>query len=139
MLLFYPAGWAMDRFGRVHVAVPSMLVLGVGMALIPLAGSFTGLVVVGLILGVGNGIGSGILMTLGADASPVEGRAQFLGGWRLMGDLGWAAGPALVSLAAAVLSLGAAAVLMGGLAWMGAAWLRIWVPRYDPTRARRET
>ena len=78
-------------------------------------------------------------MTLGADASPVEGRAQFLGGWRLMGDLGWAAGPALVSLAAAVLSLGAAAVLMGGLAWMGAAWLRIWVPRYDPTRARRET
>ena len=139
MLLFYPAGWAMDRFGRVHVAVPSMLVLGVGMALIPLAGSFTGLVVVGLVLGVGNGIGSGILMTLGADASPVEGRAQFLGGWRLMGDLGWAAGPALVSLAAAVLSLGAAAVLMGGLAWMGAAWLRIWVPRYDPTRARRET
>ena len=137
MLLFYPAGWAMDRFGRVHVAVPSMLVLGVGMALIPVAGSFAGLVLVGLVLGVGNGIGSGILMTLGADASPEQGRAQFLGGWRLMGDLGWAAGPALVSLGAAVLSLGAAAVMMGGLAWLGAAWLRVWVPRYDPTRAGR--
>ena len=137
MLLFYPAGWAMDRFGRVHVAVPSMLVLGVGMALIPVAGSFAGLVLVGLVLGVGNGIGSGILMTLGADASPEQGRAQFLGGWRLMGDLGWAAGPALVSLGAAVLSLGAAAVMMGGLAWLGAAWLRAWVPRYDPTRAGR--
>lgn len=134
MLLFYPAGWAMDRFGRVHVAVPSMLVLGLGMALVPLAGSFGGLVLVATVLGVGNGIGSGILMTLGADASPVQGRAQFLGGWRLMGDLGWAAGPALVSVLSVAVSLGGAAVILGALAWVGAGWLGFWVPRYDPTR-----
>ena len=137
MLLFYPAGWAMDRFGRVHVAVPSMLVLGLGMALIPFAGSFGGLVLVATVLGVGNGIGSGILMTLGADASPVQGRAQFLGGWRLMGDLGWAAGPALVSALSVAVSLGGAAVILGALAWVGAGWLGFWVPRYDPTRADR--
>ena len=46
MLLFYPAGWAMDRFGRVHVAVPSMLVLGLGMVLVPFASTFWALVVV---------------------------------------------------------------------------------------------
>lgn len=137
MLLFYPAGWAMDRFGRVHVAVPSMLVLGLGMALIPFAGSFGGLVLVATVLGVGNGIGSGILMTLGADASPVQGRAQFLGGWRLMGDLGWAAGPALVSALSVAVSLGGAAVILGALAWVGAGWLGFWVPRYDPTRGDR--
>lgn len=132
MLLFYPAGWAMDRFGRVHVAVPSMVVLGLGMLVVPLASTFWGLVIVATVLGIGNGIGSGILMTLGADASPEVGRAQFLGGWRLMGDVGWAGGPALVSAVAVVASLGTASVAMGLLAWAGAAWLRVWVPRYDP-------
>ena len=34
MLLFYPAGLLMDRRGRLWTAVPSMLVLGVGFALL---------------------------------------------------------------------------------------------------------
>ena len=139
MLLFYPAGWAMDRFGRVHVAVPSMLVLGLGMVLVPFASTFWALVVVATVLGIGNGIGSGILMTLGADASPEVGRAQFLGGWRLMGDIGWASGPALVSAVAVLASLGTASVVMGGVAWAGAAWLKVWVPRFDPIRPERST
>ena len=137
MLLFYPAGWAMDRFGRVHVAVPSMLVLGLGMVLVPFASTFWALVVVATVLGIGNGIGSGILMTLGADASPEVGRAQFLGGWRLMGDIGWASGPALVSAVAVLASLGTASVVMGVVAWAGAAWLKVWVPRFDPIRPGR--
>lgn len=137
MLLFYPAGWAMDRFGRVYIAVPSMLVLGLGMVLVPFASTFWALVVVATVLGIGNGIGSGILMTLGADASPEVGRAQFLGGWRLMGDIGWASGPALVSAVAVVASLGTASVVMGVVAWVGAAWLKVWVPRFDPIRPGR--
>jgi MFS family permease len=134
MLLFYPAGWAMDRFGRVSVAVPSMVILGLGLLLVPTVGTFWGLVIVATVLGIGNGIGSGILMTLGADASPEVGRARFLGGWRLMGDIGWAGGPALVSGVAVLASLGWASVTMGLLAWAGAAWLRVWVPRFDPVR-----
>ncbi len=37
MLLFYPAGKVMDRFGRLWVAVPSMLTMAVGLAVLPLA------------------------------------------------------------------------------------------------------
>lgn len=135
MALFYPSGWLMDRYGRVAAAVPSMVVLGLGMALLPLATSLVAVTAAATVLGVGNGLGAGLIMTLGADASPAEGRAQFLGGWRLCADLGRAAGPLTLSGLSAVMSLGASAVVLGAGALVGAGWLRVWVPRHDPTRA----
>lgn len=132
MLLFYPAGGVMDRYGRMWVAVPSMVVLGVGMLLLPLASSFGTLTAVAVVLGVGNGIGAGLVMTLGADASPDDSRMQFLGGWRLMADLGNASGPAAVSAITVAFPLAAAAAVMGSAAFVGAGWLRVWLPRFDP-------
>jgi MFS family permease len=132
MVLFYPAGGVMDRFGRSWVALPSMVVLAVGMVLLPLAHSFGTLTAVAVVLGIGNGIGAGLVMTLGADASPADGRVQFLGGWRLMADLGNAAGPAAISAITVAFPLGAAAVAMGAAALVGAGWLRVWLPRFDP-------
>jgi MFS family permease len=137
MLLFYPAGGVMDRFGRSWVALPSMVVLAVGMALLPLAHSFATLTAVAVVLGIGNGIGAGLVMTLGADASPADGRVQFLGGWRLMADLGNAAGPAAISAITVAFPLGAAAVAMGAAALVGAGWLRVWLPRFDPVSPAR--
>jgi MFS family permease len=122
----------MDRFGRSWVALPSMVVLAVGMVLLPLAHSFGTLTAVAVVLGIGNGIGAGLVMTLGADASPADGRVQFLGGWRLMADLGNAAGPAAISAITVAFPLGAAAVAMGAAALVGAGWLRVWLPRFDP-------
>ena len=46
-----------------------------------------------MIAGVGNGLGSGINMTLGADFAPPSERGEFLGVWRLMSDVGAFAGP----------------------------------------------
>jgi MFS family permease len=133
MLLFYPAGGVMDRHGRMWVALPSMVVLGLGMALLPLAHSFASLTAAAAVLGIGNGIGAGLVMTLGADASPADGRVQFLGGWRLMADLGNASGPVAISAITVAFPLAVAAVAMGAAALLGAGWLRIWLPRFDPT------
>jgi MFS family permease len=134
MALFYPSGWLMDRFGRVAAAVPSMVVLGIGMMLLPLATTLVAVTACATVLGIGNGLGAGLIMTLGADASPVEGRAQFLGGWRLCADLGRAAGPLALSGLTAIMSLGASSVVLGLGALVGAGWLRVWVPRHDPAR-----
>ena len=134
MLLFYPAGAVMDRFGRVWIAVPTVVVLGVGMAALPLTSSMPSLTVVALLMALGNGIGSGIVMTLGADAAPPDARPQFLGGWRLFVDSGIAGGPLLVSAITVVAPLAAACVVLGGVALAGGAWLARWVPHYDPVR-----
>lgn len=134
MALFYPSGWLMDRFGRVAAAVPSMVILGIGMLVLPLSSSILAVTAAATVLGLGNGLGAGLIMTMGADASPAEGRAQFLGGWRLCADLGRAAGPLALSGLSGLMSLGASSVVLGVGAVLGAGWLRVWVPRHDPTR-----
>lgn len=130
MLLFYPGGAIMDRFGRVFVAVPAMVVLGLGFLLLPLTSEPLTVGLAAAVMGLGNGISAGIVMTLGADASPDTDRAQFLGGWRLCADLGNASGPLVISAVSAVAPLAVAAITMGLLTWAGSVWLITWVPVY---------
>lgn len=129
MLLFYPAGKVMDRYGRMWVAVPSMVVLGASHLLLPLTHVGVTLLLVAVLMGFGNGMGAGLVMTLGADASPASGRAAFLGAFRLAGDTGTAAGPALVSAVSAATALAPAVVTMGAVAALAVVALRLWVPR----------
>ena len=130
MLLFYPGGAIMDRFGRVFVAVPSMVVLGLGFLLLPLTHATPAIAAVAGLMGLGNGISAGVVMTLGADSAPAAARSQFLGGWRLCADLGNAAGPLVVSAVSALAPLAAAAVTMGALTWVGVGWLARFIPRH---------
>jgi len=132
VLLFYPAGSVMDRFGRVWVAVPFLLVLGLGMVLLPLAHGFASVAAVSTLMGVGNGLGSGIVQTLGADVAPVAGRAQFLSAWRFLSLLGQNGAPLLVSGVTVLAGLGPACVVLGLVVLGGAPMLGRWLPAYDP-------
>jgi MFS family permease len=134
MLVFYPAGKVMDRKGRSWVAVPSMLIMGTALLLTPLTHGAVTLLLASLLIGFGNGIGSGLIMTLGADHSPVGGRAHFLGLWRLISDLGSTVGPALLSGVTAVLSLAGGVACIGLLAFTAAGVLGYWIPRSGKLR-----
>jgi MFS family permease len=135
MLLFYPVGMVMDRFGRKWIAIPCLTILGLGLMLVPLAHSLIPLILVGLVTGFGNGMGSGIVMTLGADFSPPGRRAEFLGVWRLISDIGQALGPSMIGVIAAVATLGAASVATGGIGLVGAAIMLFFVAEPLPPRA----
>ena len=137
LLLFYPGGAIMDRFGRVYVAAPSLIILGTGFLLLPLTATPAAIATVAALMGLGNGLSAGIVMTLGADASPILGRAQFLGGWRLCSDLGNAGGPLIISAISAVATLAVAAYAMGIIALAGSGWLIKWVPPLTARPQRR--
>jgi MFS family permease len=134
---FFPGGWLMDRHGRNVVAVPVVLSVAVASLLLPLAQSAPAVTAVVALIAVGNGLGSGIVMTLGADSAPVLGRSQFLGGWRLCGDLGNTGGPLLVSAVAAVAPLATACVVIGALGLAGTAWVGWWTREADVRRRAR--
>ena len=128
-LTFYPAGKVMDVHGRRAVAVPSVLIMATSCMLMPLTHGFVTVALVAVLMGFGNGIGSGIVMTLAADVSPAAGRPTFLGVWRELSDAGASIGPLILSLAAGIAGLAAGILVSGGVGFAAAAALWAWIPR----------
>lgn len=131
MSLFYPAGHVMDRFGRLAVAVPAMLFLGLGMMLLPASRGIVLLGASAIVMSFGNGIGSGIMMTIGSDVAPPGDRTTFLSLWRLLSDSGNALGPLVPALIAGFAPLGLGIVVTGVMGLGAAGGLARWLPRYS--------
>jgi MFS family permease len=141
-LVFYPSGMIMDRFGRKWAAVPCSVILAASFFVLPFTQDIYSFMAVAALSGFGNGLGSGINMTLGADFSPDAGRGEFLGAWRVMADLGGVGGPVIISALTGLGSLALASVASGGIGLAGAAIMVFLVPetlRYRVARRRPGT
>jgi MFS family permease len=139
---FYPAGKVMDSYGRRWIAVPCAAVLGVSFVVMPLTHTVVTLTLTAMIMGFGNGIGSGIVMTLSADTSPEIGRPTFLGLWRELSDAGQGLGPLILSGVTAVAGLTTGITASGLVGFAAAAVMWTFIParprltRLWPRRAR---
>lgn len=127
--VFYPVGRLTDRRGRRWALLPTMLVMGVGFIGLALWATPVGFVASACLIGLGNGFGSGIVMTLGADLSPDVERSRFLGAWQSVQQAGMTVGPFLVSAMIAAFGVGASAWATGLLSLFGVAWFALTVPR----------
>lgn len=149
ILLFYPAGVIMDRWGRRAAIVPCMAILAVGFA-------FAGLLGVGLaawhggsgvdgsgrvfvlllgaciVMALGNGLGAGVMMTLGVDMSNSATRTRDLARWNTLMGGGRLAAPLVVTGVTLVAPAGWAALIMAAVLGAGGAWLWRVLPRYAP-------
>jgi len=141
--LFYTSGQIMDRFGRLWSAMPSMIGLSIGHAVLAFTHDVPGAVFwfmgAAFFMSIANGIGSGIVMTLGSDLADPAHPAPFLGAWRFTGDVGNAGSPLLVSALTAAVSIAFASGIMAVLGVVGAGVLLRYVPKYVPRRPRQAT
>jgi MFS family permease len=117
MSMFPIAGFVMDRFGRRYAMIPCFFIFATGMLLMPFTHSFLPLLLTTIVMGLGNGLGSGTMMTLGADLAPRDATGEFLGAWRLAGDFGGAAGPLVVGNIADLWGLGIAGFAVAGIGY----------------------
>ena len=103
--LVYPGGWIMDHLGRKKSAVPCILLFIVGFLILPFARTpllFGG---VAVLVAVGNGLGSGINMTLSTDLAPAGRVVEFLVVWRTIMEAGGAASPVILGYAASAFGI----------------------------------
>lgn len=136
--LFFLSGWVMDRFGRMWAVVPSILGLGVGFLVLSLTHDLpfavTAWIGAACVLAVSNGIGSGILMTLGSDLADPVNPAPFLGAWRLTTNSGSALAPLMISGLIVTASISAAAAVLVAMCAIGAVVLIRTVPEASGER-----
>lgn len=126
--MFLPGGWTMDNLGRKYVLVPGFAAQAVAMACVPLTGSFGGLLACAMLAGMGNGLTSGSMMTLGADLAPPDARSEFLSLWRLIGDVGGTSGPSIGGFVADSFALPAAALTLAGAALVASSIFGLLLP-----------
>ncbi|HWH97299.1 MAG TPA: MFS transporter [Pseudolysinimonas sp.] len=136
--LFFLGGWIMDRFGRLWTILPCALGLSLGFIALGFThdlettvGWYIG---IALFLALSNGLGAGILMTLGADLADRRNPAPFLGAWRFTTDLGGAGAPVLVTALTAAFSLSIGVLALGIVGLFGALIMRVYIPRYVSAR-----
>jgi len=136
--LFYASGQIMDRWGRLWSALPSMIGLSLGHIALALShdadAAIAWFIAAAIFMSLANGVGSGILMTLGADLADQKNPAPFLGAWRFTGDVGNAAAPVAISALTAGVSIAFASGVMGVIGLVGAGILLRYVPRFAPHR-----
>lgn len=139
--LFFTSGWIMDRWGRSASGVPALLGMGLGFGVLAfthdLESSTMWFVVITLWLGVANGVGSGIVMTLGADLADREHPAPFLAAWRTVTDGASSTVPFLVAGLHAFAGIALTSGFFGVLGIFGAFLLWRYIPKYVPRPRRR--
>jgi len=123
LLLFPMSGWLMDRFGRLYATVPAFGLIGIGLLLLGVLDSTLGVIIAGAVIGIGNGMSAGTMMTIGSDVAPAGVRAPFLAGLGSMQDLGRIIGPLVVGWSADAAGLHVSAVALAVVMFIAIAWL----------------
>ena len=137
-LLFFSSGQIMDKWGRLASIVPSMIVMSAALLTLSVTHDVSTnvfwFIATAFLFAVGNGIGSGILLTLASDLAEKKNPAPFLGAWRFITDSGAALAPMGIAAITAALSLAIASAITGVAGIVGVIMMMIYVPRFLPRK-----
>src|SRR5699024_10260517 len=85
----------------------------------------------------GSGLGSGIVMTLSVDVSPVHGRTRYLAWWNTMLGAGRLAAPLIITGITVFAPVTVAGAATGAVCVAGGLWLMRVLPRITPSGSTR--
>ena len=127
VVTFPLSGIIMDKYGRRTNASLALLLFGIAFFLLGFAEDFLFLFIVGIIAGLGNGMSSGLVMTLGSDVAPREAakRSRFIGMYRILSDSGSILGPLISAAVLGLAGVVAASYTMLSIAVAAFAYVRL--------------
>jgi MFS family permease len=108
LVLVYPSGALVDRFGRKAVIVPSSLCSAGAMLLFVFAGSFESFLVASFFWAIASGISGAAPAAYAADLAPKGQVGPAMGLYRTVADLGYVVGPLTLGVLSDLISAQAA-------------------------------
>ena len=134
MLIFPLAGSLMDTYGRKSAMIPGFTIFATGILMMAQTNNFLPLLFATVVMGVGNGLCSGTMMTLGADLAPRDNISSFLSLWRITGDIGGNVGPFVVGSIADIWELKTSVMVLSGIGYLAVVIFWSLVPETLPDR-----
>ena len=128
LVLVYPSGVLVDRFGRKLLIVPATLMSAASMLVFVLAPSYAWFLTACVVCSLATGVSGAAPAAYAADVAPAGMNAAAMSTFRMLSDLGYVVGPIVLGLAAD--AVGANATLAATAALLvivGAVFLR-WAP-----------
>lgn len=143
LILVYPSGALVDRFGRKAVIVPSTLLSGVAILGYGVAGGFASFMICSVIWSAAGGVSGAAPAAYAADIAPEGLTAPTMGLYRALADAGYVVGPLMLGIISDVRSpiaaLAFTAVLLVGSGILFALRAPESLKEHNSTRARKES
>lgn len=111
LLLVYPSGAMVDRFGRKAVIVPSTLLTGISVLGYGIAGGFAAFMICSVLWSAASGVSGAAPAAYAADIAPDGLTAPTMGLYRALADAGYVVGPLTLGIVADLQSANAALAL----------------------------
>ncbi len=135
LLVIYPSGMAVDRWGRKAVIVPATILTGLSFLLFAVADSFLWFTAANAIWGIASSIGGAAPAAYAADSAPPGMNASVMSSFRMLGDIGYVVGPIGLGFIADIQGPDAALILSAILlALVGVAFARLAPETYRRVR-----
>ena len=120
LVVIYPSGVLVDRYGRKFVIVPATILAGLSLLLFLLASSYAWFLAGCVMWSIASGVGGAAPAAYAADVAPSGMNAAAMSAFRMLAHLGYVVGPIALGLAAdlagANVTLAGTALLLTGTA-----------------------
>jgi MFS family permease len=135
LLLAYPSGVLVDRFGRKAVIVPATITAGLAATLFGMVPSFAWFLVACGVWAFALGVASDAPGAYAADTAPPGMNAAVMSTYRMLSDAGYVLGPLALGIIADSLGAPTALLVAGSLLFGSAVLFARFAPEvYRPTR-----
>jgi MFS family permease len=138
LVVMYPSGWAIDRWGRKPVLIPGLILMVAVTLILARLENMTQIYVMVVLYGIGSNISLSASQTSSVDLAPEAHRGAFLGIWTTLSYIGSIFAPLILGVIATSLGYGPVYLLLCAVLLISIVLVWLYAPETRAPRKKAE-